>query len=48
MAATAVALVQVPRGTHYPLDVMAGLAVGVLSDALAKRLDPKAAGADLA
>ena len=41
-AAAAVALVQVPRGTHYPLDVLAGVAVGLVSDAIADRLDPNA------
>ncbi|HYF22878.1 MAG TPA: phosphatase PAP2 family protein [Caulobacteraceae bacterium] len=33
-AAAAIALVQVPRGAHYPLDVAGGLAVGLLAEAL--------------
>jgi hypothetical protein len=32
--AAAVALVQIPRGAHYPLDVAAGALVGVVADAL--------------
>jgi membrane-associated phospholipid phosphatase len=41
-ASAAVALVQVPRGTHYPLDVAAGIAVGVVSEAIVTRMDPPA------
>jgi membrane-associated phospholipid phosphatase len=33
-AAAAIALIQVPRAKHYPLDVAAGLAVGILAEAL--------------
>jgi membrane-associated phospholipid phosphatase len=39
--ATAIALVQVPRGTHYPLDVAAGIVVGLVSDAIAERLESR-------
>ena len=38
--AAAVALVQVPRGTHYPLDVLGGIAVGIVSDAIVEHLYP--------
>jgi len=47
-AAGAVGLVQVPRGAHYPVDVAAGLLVGLGSEALvneaAERLQRAAAG----
>jgi membrane-associated phospholipid phosphatase len=39
--AAAIALVQVPRGTHYPLDVVAGIVVGLVSDAIAERLESR-------
>jgi membrane-associated phospholipid phosphatase len=39
--AAAIALVQVPRGTHYPLDVVAGFVVGLVSDAIAERLESR-------
>lgn len=37
-AAGAVALVQIPRCAHYPSDVGAGLAIGVVAEALTERL----------
>ena len=36
-AAGTIALVQIPRGAHYPLDVLAGAVVGVAAEALADR-----------
>jgi membrane-associated phospholipid phosphatase len=33
-AAGAIALIQIPRGAHYPLDVMAGAALGLAAEAL--------------
>ena len=38
--AAAVGLVQVPRGAHYPSDVLAGVVVGVAAEAVAHRLFP--------
>ncbi|WP_407522425.1 phosphatase PAP2 family protein [Methylobacterium oryzisoli] len=34
-AATAVTLIQVPRGAHYPADIVAGTAIGVVAERLA-------------
>jgi len=34
LAAAAVAAIQVPRAKHYPTDLIAGLAVGLVADAL--------------
>jgi len=39
-AAAAVALVQVPRGAHYPSDVLAGAVIGVAAEAIVNRLFP--------
>lgn len=36
-AAAAVALVQIPRGAHYPSDIVAGLLVGLAAEALVDR-----------
>src|SRR3954462_3301920 len=36
-AAAAIALVQVPRGKHYPSDVIAGAVVGVVAEAIVNR-----------
>lgn len=36
-AATAIAAVQVPRGAHFPLDLVGGALIGVAADALAER-----------
>jgi membrane-associated phospholipid phosphatase len=33
-AATAVAIVQVPRGKHYPADLLAGAAIGLAAEAI--------------
>jgi len=35
-----VALVQVPRGAHYPSDVLAGVVIGVAAEAIVNRLFP--------
>ena len=35
--AAAIALVQLPRGKHFPSDVVAGTAVGVVAEALVDR-----------
>lgn len=39
-AAVAVGLVQLPRGAHYPIDVAAGLVVGIVAEAVVDRLFP--------
>jgi membrane-associated phospholipid phosphatase len=39
--AAAVGLVQVPRGAHYPSDVLAGLLAGIAAEALVNRLLPR-------
>ncbi len=39
-AAAAVGLVQVPRGSHYPSDVVAGALVGIAAEAIVERLLP--------
>ena len=36
-AAGAIALIQIPRGAHYPLDVLAGAALGLAAEALVDR-----------
>jgi membrane-associated phospholipid phosphatase len=36
-AAAAISAVQIPRGKHYPLDVLTGAAIGVLSESLVDR-----------
>ena len=41
--AAAVGLVQVPRGAHYPGDVLAGLVIGVAAEAVVHRLLPSMA-----
>jgi membrane-associated phospholipid phosphatase len=38
--AVAVAAVQVPRGAHYPSDVLAGVVIGVAAEAVVNRLFP--------
>jgi PAP2 superfamily len=38
--AAAVGLVQVPRGAHYPSDVLAGVVVGVVAEVVVHRLFP--------
>ncbi|MFE1599112.1 phosphatase PAP2 family protein [Methylobacterium sp. ID0610] len=40
LAAAAVALAQLPRGAHYPADVVAGVAIGLVAEAAAARLLP--------
>jgi len=45
-AAAAVALVQIPRGAHYPLDVAAGALVGVAAEALRDSVTQFAFGAN--
>jgi membrane-associated phospholipid phosphatase len=37
-AAVVIAAVQVPRAKHYPLDLLAGAAVGIISEALVHRV----------
>jgi membrane-associated phospholipid phosphatase len=37
-AATAIALVQIPRGAHYPADVAAGAIVGLAAEAMVDRI----------
>jgi membrane-associated phospholipid phosphatase len=36
-AAAAIALIQIPRGAHYPADVAAGTVVGVVAEAAVNR-----------
>lgn len=43
-AAAALALSRVPKGSHYPTDVLAGVAVGMVASALAGRLLPPHGG----
>jgi membrane-associated phospholipid phosphatase len=38
--AAAVGLVQVPRGAHYPSDVLAGVVIGAVAEAVVHRLFP--------
>jgi membrane-associated phospholipid phosphatase len=38
--AAAVGIVQVPRGAHYPSDVLAGVVIGVAAEAIVHRLFP--------
>ena len=38
--AAAVGMVQVPRGAHYPSDVLAGALIGVAAEAVVNRLFP--------
>lgn len=40
--AAAVAAIQVPRGTHFPIDVAAGAVIGLVAEALVARLLPEA------
>lgn len=46
VAATAIAAVQVPRGSHYPSDLLGGIVVGLLTEAAVNRVWPKAVGED--
>jgi len=39
-AQAAVGIVQVPRGAHYPSDVLAGVVVGVVAEAVVHRPFP--------
>jgi membrane-associated phospholipid phosphatase len=41
--AAAVGIVQVPRGAHYPSDVLAGLVIGVAAEIVVHRLLPSMA-----
>jgi membrane-associated phospholipid phosphatase len=39
-AQAAVGIVQVPRGAHYPIDVLAGVVIGAAAEAIVHRLSP--------
>jgi len=39
-AQAAVGIVQVPRGAHYPSDVLAGVVIGAAAEAIVHRLSP--------
>ncbi|MGN5373662.1 phosphatase PAP2 family protein [Sphingomonas hankookensis] len=38
--AAAVAVVQIPRGTHFPIDVVAGAVIGLVAEAVVARVLP--------
>ena len=40
--ATAIALIQIPRGTHFPIDVAAGAVIGWAAEAIVARVLPDA------
>ncbi|KQN71624.1 phosphatase PAP2 family protein [Sphingomonas sp. Leaf62] len=42
--AAAVAGIQIPRGTHFPIDVAVGAAIGLLAEAVVARVLPEADG----
>ncbi|MDJ0278470.1 phosphatase PAP2 family protein [Sphingomonas sp. 2R-10] len=41
VAATGIAAIQIPRGTHFPIDVVAGAVIGWAAEAIVARVLPK-------
>ncbi len=42
IAATGIAVIQIPRGTHFPIDVVAGAVIGWAAEAMVARVLPDA------